>query len=177
VIATGRAEEAKSHINAGLDLSGDSNIADTMVLTEAPETGDKAGAIKSLQNSKLQMSQVQRTAPLAAFEATGSNDTGQKVRAIQALISLPKKQQNFLVAKLLALLGANHDALIVFQNGFGSRYDWPSLLWYPSMRDVLRNPEFLNFAQRLGLLDYWRISRQRPDVCKTRTEPPFCRMI
>jgi len=32
-------------------------------------------------------------------------------------------------------------------------------------------------AKQLGLLNYWKTSHTRPDVCRTNDAPPFCRMI
>jgi hypothetical protein len=62
-------------------------------------------------------------------------------------------------------------------NGINSRYDWISLLWYPSMRGVLNDPSFAALAQRLGLMTYWKTTHTRPDVCTANDAPPFCRLI
>jgi hypothetical protein len=106
-----------------------------------------------------------------------SGDAGAKSRAVQRLVALPDDQKNYLVAKLLAVLGAKHEAFDIFVSGVGSRSDWPSLLWYPSMRGVLYDPGFPGVAQRLGLTRYWKATHTKPDVCASKVPPPFCRMI
>jgi hypothetical protein len=45
------------------------------------------------------------------------------------------------------------------------------------MRPVLNDPGFPAVAQRLGLIAYWKSSHTKPDVCRTKDPPPFCRMI
>ena len=177
LIASGSRDQAKPHIDAAIDLSDDPSFADTVALTEAPETGDNAGAIRALHNPKLQLSDAQRAAFLTAFQAVASHDANEKARAVRAITALPREQQNFIAAKLLALLGASQDALGTFANGMGSRYDWASLLWYPSMRAVLNEPGFPRVAQRLGLMRYWKTTHTKPDVCSDKNPPAFCLMI
>ena len=75
------------------------------------------------------------------------------------------------------MLGDNHTAMKIFVAGIGSRFDWPSLLWYPSMRGVLSDRDFPAVAERLGLINYWRKSHTKPDACTAKPRPPFCRMI
>ncbi|HEY8434135.1 MAG TPA: TIR domain-containing protein [Sphingomicrobium sp.] len=177
LIASGSRDQAKPHIDAAIDLSDDPSFADTVALTEAPETGDNADAIRALHNPKLQLSDAQRAAFLTAFQAVASHDANEKARAVRAITALPREQQNFIAAKLLALLGASQDALGTFANGMGSRYDWASLLWYPSMRAVLNEPGFPRVAQRLGLMRYWKTTHTKPDVCSDKNPPAFCLMI
>ena len=45
------------------------------------------------------------------------------------------------------------------------------------MRGVLSAPDFPNVAQRLGLIDYWRTTHIKPEVCATNNPPPFCQTI
>ena len=175
--ATGKREEGKSHLDSSIDLIPDASFADTVAVMEATQTGDYAAGIKALQSPKMQMPQAQRAALIAGFEAMASGDEGSKIKAVQALGRLSNDQQDIFVTTLLGALGANGDALQAFTNGIGSRFDWPSLLWYPSMRGVLNEPAFPPVAERLGLIRYWRVTRTRPDVCSTKQPPPFCRMI
>ena len=93
------------------------------------------------------------------------------------LVALPRDQQDGWTLKLLAALGAHREALGMFAQGIGSRGDWASILWYPSMRPTLRDPQIPALLQRLRLIDYWRATHSRPDVCRERNPPPFCRMI
>jgi hypothetical protein len=45
------------------------------------------------------------------------------------------------------------------------------------MAGALRDPAFPAAAERLRLIQYWRTSRKKPDVCSADDAPPFCRMI
>jgi hypothetical protein len=45
------------------------------------------------------------------------------------------------------------------------------------MRAVLDDPGFPALVRQLGLLDYWKRSNSRPDVCGESGQPAFCRAI
>jgi hypothetical protein len=45
------------------------------------------------------------------------------------------------------------------------------------MRGVLDDPGFPAVAQRLGLMNYWKSSHTKPDVCSAQSQPAFCRSI
>jgi tetratricopeptide (TPR) repeat protein len=175
--AIGRHDEAKPHFDATAELAADAPAGLPNLVVEATETGNYAAGIEALGSSGVPMPQPFRAALLGGFHAMATGDAGEKARAIRALNALPDDQKSYMVAKLLAVLGAPHDAFQLFVDGIGSRYDWPSLLWYPSMRGVLWDPGFPAVAQRLGLTNYWRATRTRPDVCSAQGPPPFCKTI
>jgi hypothetical protein len=52
-----------------------------------------------------------------------------------------------------------------------------SWLFTPPMAGALRDPTFPAAAERLGLMNYWRTSRTKPDACLAKTAPAFCKMI
>jgi hypothetical protein len=134
-------------------------------------------AIKALQDPKLQVPQTQRAAFLAAFQAMMSGDKAAKTRASRMLMALPKDQMDPWTAKLIAALGAHREALALIASNARSRFDWPSTLWYPSMRAVLDDPALPAVLQRLGLMKYWRTTHTKPDVCSAKNAPAFCSMI
>ncbi|MCA1606460.1 MAG: hypothetical protein LC775_13550, partial [Acidobacteria bacterium] len=174
----GKREEAKQHFDAMIELDRDPVLArDFVAMTEATETGDYASGISALANSKLPAPAAQRAALLAAFRALSSGNAMMKSEAARALAALPEDQQNYVVVRTLAALGAPRAALQLFVKGINSRYDWPSLLWHASMRAVLNEPAFPTVAERLGLMNYWRTTSTRPDACASNTPAPFCRMI
>jgi tetratricopeptide (TPR) repeat protein len=175
--ATGKQDEAKAHFDAVIDLAADPDWPDFIAIVEAPETGDYKAAVKALQNPKLQLPQPQRVAFLAGFQAMESGDRGAKARAIKMLLALPRDQQDPWAAKLLATLGDSHEALQLVANGMNSRIDWPSTLWYPSMRGALNDPSMPSLLERFGLMRYWKTTHTKPDVCSAKDSPPFCRMI
>ena len=174
----GKREEAKQHYDSMIELEPDPALAkDFVAVTEATETGDYTAGITALANSKLQVPAAQRAALIVAFRALGSGNAMMKSDAARALVALPEDQQNYVVVRTLAALGAPRAALQLFVKGINSRYDWPSLLWHPSMRAVLNEPAFPAVAERLGLINYWRTTSTRPDACASNAPAPFCRMI
>jgi hypothetical protein len=176
--ALGKGEEAKQHFDSMIDLELDPALAkDFVAVTEATETGDYTAGITALANSKLQVPAAQRAALIVAFRALGSGHAMMKSEAARALVALPEDQQNYVVVRALAALGAPREALQLFVKGINSQYDWPSLLWHASMRAVLNEPAFPAVAERLGLMNYWRATRTRPDVCAGNDPAPICRMI
>ncbi|HXG98880.1 MAG TPA: hypothetical protein VNI79_00500 [Sphingomicrobium sp.] len=176
--ALGKREEAKQHLDSMIELEPDPALAkDFIAATEATETSDYTAGISALANSKLQLPAAQRAALVAAFRAIASGNAMMKSEAVRALVALPDDQQNYVVVRTLAALGASREALQTFVKGINSRYDWPSLLWHPSMRAVLNEAAFPSVAKRLGLMNYWRTTNTRPDACASNAPAPFCRMI
>jgi tetratricopeptide (TPR) repeat protein len=174
----GKREESKRHFDAYLDLNADRVLAqDGVALTQATVTGDYPAAMRALANPRLQMPAEQKSALLAAFRAMDSGDAVAKAEAAKALSSLSDDPKYHVVVRTLAALGASHEALGLFIRGQNSRYNWASLLWYPSMRGVLNEASFPALAERVGLMRYWRTTHTRPDVCTEKVAPSFCRII
>lgn len=86
-------------------------------------------------------------------------------------------QQWDAVAKLLADLGAKHEAFEIASRIAMDDYPGPSLFWDRRMRGTLVDPGFPAVATQLGLLKYWTTTHTRPDVCNETAPPAFCRMI
>jgi len=170
LVATGRAEEARQHFDAAIDLTSDSTLDKWIASNEGTENGDYAAALAALRNPQLGVPPEVRAALLSGYQALASRDPEAKIRAVRALLALPEDKRNDRVVTMLGALGANHEALPMA----GQR---PWLLWNRSMRGVLSDPGFPAVAQQLGLLRYWKTTRTRPDVCNEKAPPPFCRMI
>ena len=170
LVAASRAEEAKPHFEAAVDLSADSNLDKWVAANFGTETGDYAAALSALRSPQLQLAEKTRAALLSGYQALASRDRQARLSAVQVLLSLPKQEQGDQVATMLAALGANHEAMQIALNR-------PYLLWHRSMRDVLNEPGFPAAAKQLGLMAYWKASQTKPDVCLTKGEPPFCRLI
>ena len=177
LIVAGKPAEAKSHFAASAELNPDPTTADTVTALEATESGDYAAGIIALRDPKLPFDDKQRAALLAGYRAMASGDAAAKTQAARALLALPDDQKNYMVLRTLAVLGAKREALALFVKGLGSRWDWPSLLWYPSMRGLLDDPMIPGLLQKLGMMAYWRATHTRPDVCSAKSPPPFCGMI
>ena len=170
LVATGRGEQARPYFDAAIHLSKDSNFDKRIAVTEGTETGDYAAAVAALRNPQFQISMESRAALLSGYEALTSGAPQAKMKAVQRLLALPKDQLSATVAMMLAALGANREALQV-----AAQRPW--LFWRRSMRGVVNDPAFPAVATQLGLMAYWRTSRTKPDICLTKSELSFCRMI
>ena len=174
LVVAGKPDEAKPYFDAAIDLAPDAAFAQRLTLYKATQTRD----VNLLLDPKLPIPEEQRTAVLKGYRAMASRDAGEKAQAVQALLSLPEDKQNDVVAKLLGDLGADHDAFQVASRFATTHaYAGTSLFWYPGMRGALDDPAFADLARQLGLMDYWRETHTRPDVCAAKEPPPFCRTI
>jgi tetratricopeptide (TPR) repeat protein len=177
LVVSGKPDEARSHFAASDELNSDPMWAETTTAVDATETGDYAAGIKALSDPKLPFPETQRAAVAAGYRAMASGDPAAKGQAVTTLLALPDDQKNYLVIRTLAVLGANREALNLFVKRIGSRWDWPSVLWYRSMRGVLDEPMIPGLLQKLGMINYWRVTHTRPDVCSGKGPPAFCRTI
>lgn len=168
--AANRDEEARPYFEAAVDLSKDPGFDKRIAITHGTEDGDNEAAMTALRSPQLRISQASRAALISGYEALASGTPQAKAMAIQALLALPKDEQDEAVASLLAALGASREALQV-----AAQRPW--LFWRRSMRAILHEPDFPAVATRLGLIAYWRRSRTKPDACLTQGAPAFCRMI
>lgn len=176
-LAMGKIDEARAHFDTTFELNPDASFKARATLAVSIETGDYTSGMKALRSPELQMDEPTRAALLSSLGAVASGDAGEKARAVEALLALPDIRQSDVAIRALSLLGARSDVLELYAKGFDSRYDWLSLLWYPSMRNVLVDPGFPDVAKRVGLMDYWRTNHVRPDVCASQNPPPFCNTI
>jgi tetratricopeptide (TPR) repeat protein len=170
LLAAGRTEEAKPYFATAIDLTTDPTLDKWIASSEGMDTGDYAAAIAALRNPQLQIADESRAALLSGYQALVTRDPQAKMRAVDALLALPEDKRSSVVVAMLGALGANHEALTMVDDRL-----W--LLWRPSMRGVLSDPGFPAVAKKLGLLDYWKSSHTRPDVCRTKNAPAFCRLI
>ena len=170
----GKPDEARPFFDAAIELAPDDASAKMLAMYKATRLGDS----KLLADPTLPLSAELRAALLQGYRAHASGNAVAKAQAIGVLMLLPADQQTDPVARLLADLGADHEAfqvasrLATTQDGPG-----PSLFWHPSMRRILTDPGFVAMAKQLGLVNYWTTTHTKPDVCKEPAPPPFCRMI
>ena len=173
LVAAGKPEEAKVHYDAAIELAPDAGFAKWIAVSSATDTG----AIAPLLDPNAPISAELRAALLEGYRAVRSGNADAKAHAVQALMALPERQQRDPVARLLSELGANHAAFQVAARLAAREYPGPSIFWYRSMRGALADPGFPALAEQLGLMNYWKASHLRPDVCNEKAAPPFCRSI
>lgn len=174
LVAAGKPEEARQYYGASADLAPDAGFAKRIAVYGAGMTGETA----ALLDPGARISAELRSALLAGHRAVASADAGAKADAVQALVALPREQQDEAVALLLARLHADHAAFeVATRLALRGEYPGPSVFWYQGMRGVLSDPGFPAVAEKLGLMDYWKKARVRPDVCQEAQAPPFCALI
>jgi tetratricopeptide (TPR) repeat protein len=177
LLMAGKTDEAKAHLDAAADLAPEGALADGATIAEAGVTGNYAAALKAIENPKVELPTPLRAALQASFQAMTSGDAAAKSRAAQMLVALPPEMRGRNAVSMLGALGANREAMEIVARHVSHYRMATSWLFLPSARGVLSDPGFPGFAQRLGLIDYWRKSRSRPDICSTAGPPAFCRMI
>ncbi len=174
LIVAGKPDEAKPYFDAAIDLAPDAGIARRLAMFKATAIGD----INLLLDPTLPISAELRAALLQGHRALASHDSGAKAQAVRTLLALTEDQQTDAVPKLLADLGANHEAFqIATRLATTKEYQGPLLFWYRSMRGTLDDPGFPAVVRQIGLLKYWTTTHTKPDVCNEKVPPPFCRMI
>jgi tetratricopeptide (TPR) repeat protein len=173
LVLAGQPQEAREFYAAAAELAPDSGFADSIRTAEAEETGD----LKALSGPKLPIPAQRRAAIIGAYRTFASTGSEGKAQAVRALLALPQDDQDGIVARLLANLGAPHEAFQIAQTLLTTRRANPAFLWHPQMRPVLDDLRFQELIKQLGLLDYWKTSHSRPDVCGGSRQPQFCRAI
>jgi tetratricopeptide (TPR) repeat protein len=173
LVAADRPDEAKEFYDAAIQLAPNSGFGAGIAAIKVTATADA----NALLDPKLPISAEGRAALLAGYRAVESGNAGAKAQAVRALLALPEAQQGAAVARLLADLGAAHEAFRIGSRLAAREYPGPSIFWYPDMRGTLRDPGFPALAKQLGLIDYWKASHTRPDACNDKDPAPFCRTI
>ena len=173
LVAAGKSEEARPYFEAASQLAPNSGFAEQIAIYEASLTGN----LSSLSDPKLPLPPQLRTALLKGHRAVASQNAGEKAEAVQRLLELPKEDQDPAVARLLAELGADREAFEIAARLATRQFIGPSIFWHLSMRGTLSHPDFPMTAAKLGLMNYWKTTRTKPDACNDAAPPPFCRMI
>ena len=174
LVAAGKPDDAKPYFDAAAQLAPTADFSDWITGRKAMETGD----VKALGDPKLPIPDERRAALVKAYRALASRDAAAKADAARTLLALPEARQDDVVARLLAQLGANHEAFELASR-LATTQDYPgaATFWYRSMRGALGDPGFPAVARQLGLIDYWKKTGTRPDVCALQGAPAFCRLI
>jgi tetratricopeptide (TPR) repeat protein len=171
-------QDAKPHLDLTVDLAKSPSYANNMIVSEALLTGDTVNALKALRSSNLDVTDDERTALVAAFEALQSNDPAAKSRAVELLTALNVGADTNITSSLVAALGDNRAALnLIVGQALNGTWGARSWFFYPQLNRALHDPAFPAIATRLGLMNYWRTTHTRPDACSAKDPPPFCRMI
>ena len=173
LVAAGKPEQATPLFGAAVELAPDSRFAEWIELGRATATRDR----DALRDPRLPLSADLRAGLMKGYDAAKSGSAPAKAEAVRMLLALPEDQQKEAVVRLLADLGAVHEAFAMAARLTSGEYRGPSIFWYANMRATLRDPGFPDLARKLGLMKYWQATHTKPDVCIEPGPPPFCRMI
>lgn len=176
----GRAEEARRIVAEVLKIWPDYGFIREVLLHNALWTKDYGEAADLLADPRTPLAEMERAALLATVNALKSGDTGARARAAAAIRDVGG--ENFDNARLpilaLALLGEEQEALALAARVLpGDKSRAMGVLYDPPLAGARRRPEFARLAQRLGLVEYWRNSKRKPDFCKEREPAPVCAAI
>lgn len=174
LVVAGNPDQAIPHFDAAIELAPNAEFAKWLVAEKATQIAD----IDLLLDPALQIPAELRAALLKGLRARKSGDSAAKAQAVSALLALPETQQTAAVARVLGDLGAHRAAFQIAARLATTReYPGPTIFWDPSLRGALADPGFPAVATQLGLFEYWKKTRTKPDVCSEDTAPPFCKMI
>jgi len=170
----GKSEEARRFFDAAIELTPNAKSAKRLTLYKAMATDD----VDLLNDPELPISAEVRAALLKAHRAVESGDAGVKAQAVQTLVSLTDYRQSDTVARLLADLGAKQEAFKLASR-IATTWDYPgpALLWDQKLRGILDDPGMPGLLTQVGLMNYWKTTHTKPDVCEEKAAPAFCAMI
>lgn len=173
----GRHDEADRIITEMLRMWPDAATLRLLKIKSAFWTGQYAQAIPLLDAPDLHLTQKQRDAITAAFEALQSRDPGRKARVaaeLQALAADPRRNDRLIVAALAAL-GAERAALDASTNLIRHRdHALAAVLFEPNFSKVQGTAQYAALVSQLGLTGYWKATRHFPDICREVQKPAFC---
>jgi DNA-binding winged helix-turn-helix (wHTH) protein/TolB-like protein len=75
---------------------------------------------------------------------------------------------------MLAELGQTKLAIEIANSVLDHQELEPWFLFTPTARNLRQDPGFVPLAKRMGLIEYWRETGKRPDICVGRTSPAEC---
>ena len=108
---------------------------------------------------------------LARSLAPALGNDGLRAQAQQSLIDAAAESPDLRWATLLQIFDATDAALQLSHSTDAAGLQSLILtLWYPQFRSFRQHPDFLAFAERQGLLDYWH-AHGLPDGCSLEMEP------
>ncbi len=113
-----------------------------------------------------------REALIAAFEALATSDAGRIAAARPAVRKVADEAPDVsFYSVVLAALGDRPAALDVMERTIA---DDPVQPYYPPALSLRHEPRYLRLLQQQGLIEYWRETRTRPDMCRAANPPAFC---
>ena len=176
----GQLDEARKHIDATVDLLGDPKLRNSFTVGTAAISHDYAAAIAAVPQTRTPVSQAVANAWRAAFGALQSGNAAETQKAVVELVALPVKDDGAIMTSvgLLGALGADQQALALIDKASAAGvYGVRAFLFLPTLSGARTDPKFPALLHRLGLIEYWRATGTRPDLCRQTHAAAFCRVI
>ncbi|MBA3576823.1 MAG: TIR domain-containing protein [Sphingomonas sp.] len=177
LFVAGRPDEASRVVADVLKLWPENADLREMLVRTAFWTRRYEEALASLADIGTLASQREREALSSALKAHRSGSAAAMASAAKTLQQLPQNgtDNGPLIITALAALGADQEALSLAARRVES--DGPralSVLFEPSLAAARRTPQFEQIADRFGLSEYWRESRNLPNFCSQDSPPAIC---
>ena len=177
LIAIGRPNESRRHLQQAIDLSSD-KVPSEIAIAVPMLAGRYSAALEIMREQSGSIPPELTTSLTDGLQALVSRSPVERTRAVGELASLPPQLNTRLTASLLAALGANGAALRSVEKAAASNQsEARSWLFYPIMAAITHDASFPAVAQRLGLIAYWKTTHTKPDLCSAKGPPPFCQTI
>jgi tetratricopeptide (TPR) repeat protein len=177
LLLTGRANDAREVISRMLEVWPDAEIVRLLQVKSALWTRQYADAARLLGTPELHLVDVERQALLHSFEALQTKDpaaTAKAVAELRALAADPRRNDR-LVVGALAALKAYDEAVAAAGALIRSRgAALADVLFEPNFAAARMQPSYAALVEQLGLAQYWRSSRELPDICRSTEKPLFC---
>ena len=177
----GRAADAKVIFAKLSAIEASPNEAANVVISNAMWTRDYAGALRLFQGLPRSGPPALATAIEDGFRALASGDATAKAKAAAELgvVQVHCGCNGAFNIRMIAALGDTPGALaaltaLAAKHPFHTR---EAVGWDPVFTDVRRQPGFAPLAAKLGLVNYWRAMKVKPDYCGEANAPPLCATI
>jgi tetratricopeptide (TPR) repeat protein len=173
----GRKDEADKVLSSTLELWPGATSLHLLKIKSALWTQRYDEAIAQLSTPDLPMTSTQKQALADAFGALKSRNPALRAKSVSDFegFAADPRYNDKVVVGTLAALGAHDAALKAAANLVRSRGLLDAdVLFEPNLAAARSDPAYASLVGKLGLLKYWRLAQNPPDICRDAGRPHFC---
>ena len=173
----GRSDEADKVLGSTLELWPGATSLRLLKIKSALWTHRYDEAIAQLGTPDLPLTSTQRQALADAFGALKTRNPAMRAKSVADLegFAADPRYNDKVVVGTLAALGASGSALEAAANLVRTRGLLDAdILFEPNMAAARAEPGYADLVGKLGLVGYWRLGRNPPDICRGSNRPRFC---
>ena len=173
----GRSDEADRVLGSTLELWPGATSLRLLKIKSALWTHRYDEAIAQLGTPDLPLTSAQRKALADAFGALKTRNPAMRAKSVADLeeFAADPRYNDKVVVGTLAALGASGSALEAAANLVRTRGLLDAdILFEPNMAAARAEPGYADLVGKLGLVGYWRLGRNPPDICRGSNRPRFC---